>query len=135
MCSSSSSGVEWKKTISETPGELVLALDDGTQMEVANRATRVAPELDMDKWRFRVRKRDGLSLESREGRDGDDVAHGELGHGGMLEGRESVISDTSCARFIYPHSLPTFLASRDRRSPNAPNSAAPRGWEQTLNRW
>jgi len=37
VCSSSSSGVEWKKTISETPGELVLALDDGTQMQVANR--------------------------------------------------------------------------------------------------
>jgi len=43
---------------------------------------RVVPELDMDEWRFRIHKRDSLSL---EGRDGDDVAHGELGHGGMLE--------------------------------------------------
>jgi len=59
----------------------------------------------MDKWRFRVRKRDGLSLESREGRDGDDVAYSELGDDGMLEGRGSVISDTSCARFIYAPSL------------------------------
>jgi len=69
-------------------------------MQVANRTTRVAPELVMDKWRFRVRKTDGLSLESREsregragreGRDGDDVAHGELGHGGMLEGMDLLV--------------------------------------------
>ena len=39
----------------------------------------------MDEWRFRIRKRDSLSLENREGRDRDDVAHAELGHGGMLE--------------------------------------------------
>jgi len=94
-------------------GELVLALDDGTQMQVANRATRVAPELDMDKWHFHVHKRDGLSLESCEGCDGDDVAHGKLGHGGMLEGHGSVIYDTSCTRFIYALSLPMCLTSRD----------------------
>jgi len=42
----------------------------------------------MDKWRLRVRKRDGLSLESREGRDGDDLARGGLGQTGMLEVRD-----------------------------------------------
>jgi len=56
----------------------------------------------MDKWCFRVRKRDDLSLESRDGRDGGDLAHGELGHGGMLEVRGSVIYDTS-ALAVYTH--------------------------------
>ena len=33
-------------------GELVLALEEGTKVQVTNRTTRVTPELDMDKWRF-----------------------------------------------------------------------------------
>jgi len=96
-------------------------------MKIVDRTTRVVPELDMDEWCFRIRK----STVSREGRDGDDVAHGELGYVGMLEGRGSVSSDTSCARFLYDFLLPQCLTSRNRRSPNAPTSAASRGWKQT----
>ena len=50
--------------------ELVLALPDRAQMHIANRTTCVAPELDMDKRRARIREGDSLSLESRESRDG-----------------------------------------------------------------
>jgi len=78
----------------------------GHQMQVADWTTRVAPELDMDEWHFRIRKRDSLSLESHEGRDGDDLAHGGLGRGGMLEGRGSGSPDTSCTHCMYALSLP-----------------------------
>jgi len=82
------SEVEWKKTISVTPSAVSSStpLRMERPMQVANRTTRVAQELVMNRWWFHIRKRDGLSLESREGRDGDNVAHGKLGHGGMLEG-------------------------------------------------
>ena len=116
MCSLSFSEAVWKKTISETPserGELV-ALEDGTQMQVANRTTRVAPELVMDKWGFRVRKRDSLSLESREGRDGDDLVHGELGHGGIWRG-VGLLFLILHALAVYTHFLfSPCLTSRNR---------------------
>ena len=50
---------------------------------------------------------DAFIDQSRGGRDGDDLAHGGLGHGVMLEGGGSVISDTSCPRCMYALSLPT----------------------------
>jgi len=44
----------------------------------------------------------------------------------VLEGRESVIPDTSCARFIYARSLPT--VSHFLESPKSPNTLT---WKQT----
>jgi hypothetical protein len=65
-------------------------------MQVANRTTRVAPKLDVDKRRARVRKGDGASLEGRESHDGDGTAHEELGHGGGVGLRSVMSSVTIC---------------------------------------
>jgi len=83
-------------------------------MQVANRTTRVAPELVMDRWRFRIRKKGGLSLESREGRDGDDLVHGELGHGGIWRG-VGLLFLILHALAVYTHFLfSSCLTSRNR---------------------
>ena len=65
----------------------------------------MAPKLDVYERRARGLKGDGLSLESREGRDGDSITDSELGRHGCTVRFGSVTSSVMVCYVPYKHTI------------------------------